>query len=247
MDATHLVQGVVVEDAQVVAAPIADEHVPVVGRHRHVLGHHPDLADRVDGQRRKAHPVHEARAQTARAAAIVGALGPEVRAVHRIVGREHVAVRVIDCRLHRRAANHARVAADPELREVDAVGNRLHEGASLVVHGDAVVVDHVLGEHQAPARGVLARVVGAHHHAPDPGLQDRIRAGRRLTAMAARLERHVQRGVVELAPRGATDHLHLGMWSAERAVVALGDRLPVGGDHGSHERIRADPAPPLLG
>ena len=65
--------------------------------------------------------------------------------------------------------------------------------------------------------------------------------------MAARLERHVQRGVVELAPRGATDHLHLGMWSAERAVVALGDRLPVGGDHGSHERIRADPAPPLLG
>ena len=73
--------------------------------------------------------VHVARAQAAGPAAVVGALGAEVRAVHRVVRREHVLVRVVDRGLDRRAARDAGMTRDAELREVDAVGDRLHERA----------------------------------------------------------------------------------------------------------------------
>ncbi len=78
-------QRVVVDHAQVVAAPVGHEHVPVVRRHRHVLRHHADLRDAVDCSDCNVDPVHVAGAEAVRPAAVVAAFGTEVRAVHRVV------------------------------------------------------------------------------------------------------------------------------------------------------------------
>ena len=91
-DPAHLLEARAVDDAEVERAPVGHEDVAVVGRDRDVLRHHPDLGDAVDRQLLQVDAVHEARRQPARAAAVVAAFGPEVVAVHRVVGHVEEAV-----------------------------------------------------------------------------------------------------------------------------------------------------------
>ena len=51
----------------------------------------------------------------------------------------------------------------------------------------------------------------------------------------------------EVAVTGGADRLDLGVGRAQLAVKALADRPLAVGDHGSHQRVGADPAAALLG
>jgi hypothetical protein len=96
-------------------------------------------------------------------------------------------------------------------------------------------------------RGVLARIVGGDDEPRYPGLSDRIGARRRLAAVAARFERHVQRRASEVATLRGADRLHLGVRSPESLVKSLPEHLVVAADHRADERVRADPPASALG
>ena len=85
------------------------------------LGTAPTGIDLVDPLGARVDPVDEARVGAVRRGAGVEPLGAEPRAVHRVVG--HVDVRAVggERRLDRRTARGARVAVDPEPRQVDRV------------------------------------------------------------------------------------------------------------------------------
>jgi hypothetical protein len=93
---------------------------------------------------------------------------------------------------------------------------------------------------------VLAGVVGGHDDAADARLADRVGAGRSATLVAARLERDVQRGVVQVPAGRGVDRLDLGVRAADGLMKALGDRLPIAADHRSDERVGADVSASML-
>ena len=97
------------------------------------------------------------------------------------------------------------MAGDPELREVDAVGDRLHErGGTGVVHGHRVLVHHVLREHE-PGVG------RGHRLGRDPAV-DRVDAGEREVVGGV-----VRRGVVVVVVAG------FGFVVVDGAPVDVGD------------------------
>jgi hypothetical protein len=100
---------------------------------------------------------------------------------------------------------------------------------------------------QAAPAGVLGRIVGGDEDPANPGLADRIGAGRGEPVMTAGLERDIHRRAAQFTTSGGADRLDLGVRRTQLAVVALADGAVVVGDHGSDERIGADPSASLLG
>jgi len=97
--------------------------------------------------------------------------------------------------------------------------------------GDLAVGDHdldalVAQDSQAPARGLLGRVVGADHDAADTRREDRVGARRGAARVAARLERDVERGVAQIGVAAVGDRIDLGVRAAELLVPALAQHLP---------------------
>ena len=122
-------------------------------------------------------------------------------------------------------------------------------GGRLGAGGEGDLDAAVAEDARAAAGGLLARIVGGDHDAGDPGLEDRLDAGRLPPLVGAGLERHVHRrpGRV-LAPRAAVRQRRpLGVQPAELGVEALADHLAVADDHGADQRIGADPPAPALG
>jgi hypothetical protein len=124
--------------------------------------------------------------------------------------------------------------------------------AERLVEQPGAARDLPVGEHdlhalvaqdaQAAARSLLGGVVGGQHHAPDPRLQDRVGAGRRLALVAARLERHVEGRAAEVLQPAGLDRVDLGVRAAVLLVPALAEDLAVAGDHRAHHRVRPDRA-----
>ena len=109
---------------------------------------------------------------------------------------------------HRRLEQHVRAAGAGVLAE------RLVEQPRA--GGDLAVGDHdldalVAQDAQAAAGRLLGRVVGGDHHAGDAGLDDRVRAGRRLPVVAARLERDVHRRAARVGAAARGERLALGV------------------------------------
>src|SRR5207248_3276003 len=118
--------------------------------------------------------------------------------------------------------------------------------------GEVTVREHhvhalVAEDPEAATGGVLAGVLGTNHDAPDPRLEDRLRARAGPAVVAAGLERHVQRRAVQVRAGRRADRLHLGVRSAQRAMEALADDRLLAPDHGAHQRIGTDLAASLLG
>ena len=89
---------------------------------------------------------------------------------------------------------HRGLEQDPGAAGAGVLAERLVQepraGRDLAVrrhHLDALVAE----DPEAASGGVLGRVIGRDHDAGDPGLADRVGAGRRAAVVAARLERHV--------------------------------------------------------
>ena len=98
---------------------------------------------------------------------------------------------------------------------------------------DAVVAEDA----QAATRRVLARVIGTHHHAADPGPTDGARARRRAPVVAARLERDVQSRARQIVPARGLDRFDLGVGRAGGPVKALGEGLDAQRDHRTDHRV----------
>jgi len=78
---------------------------------------------------------------------------------------------------------------------------------------------------EAATGRLLGRVVGGDDHAPDPRLDDRVGARRGLALVAARLQRHVQRGVGKVLQAARLDRVDLRVRPAELGVPALAEDL----------------------
>src|SRR3954471_22548772 len=91
---------------------------------------------------------------------------------------------------HRRLEQHPRPPGTRVLAE--GLVDQPRAGGDLAV-GDGDLDALVAQDPQPAAGGLLGRVVGADHHAGDPGGDDRVGARRRLAVVAARLERDVHR------------------------------------------------------
>ena len=118
--------------------------------------------------------------------------------------------------------------------------------------GQLAVGDHdldalVAQDPEPAAGGLLGRVVGGDDHARDAGLEDRVRARRRLAVVAARLERDVHRRAARVGvAAGRGERLALGVRPAVGGVEALAEHLAVADDDGADHRIgRHAPAPAL--
>ena len=101
--------------------------------------------------------------------------------------------------------------------------------AELAV-GDDDLDPLVAQDPEAPAGGVLGRIIGGDDDAADAGAADRLGARRRAALVAARLQRHVQRRAAEVVVGGGEDRLHLRVRTAQRAVEALAEDLLVARD-----------------
>jgi hypothetical protein len=95
---------------------------------------------------------------------------------------------------------------------------------------------------QAATRGLLRGIVGGDEDTPDPRLQDRLGAWRRLALVAARLQRHVQRRRAQVRHATCLDRVDLRVQTAELFMPALAQHLAVASDHGAHDRIGLDRA-----
>ena len=93
---------------------------------------------------------------------------------------------------------------------------------------------------------MLAGIIRAHHHAGDPRFPDGVGAGRRPSLVAARLERHVQRGAVQIPAFSGPDRLHLRVRCAKCPVKALADDLRITPDNRPDDRVGTHLPPPLL-
>ncbi len=143
---------------------------------------------------------------------------------------------------HRRLEHHQR-AARPRV-----LAKRLVEQPRAVRHVAVhdLHVDALVAQDPETAPGRLcARVVGGDHDAADAGPHDRVRAGRGLALVAARLERHVHRRPdrVDLAC-GQGSHLRVlaavgGVIALARAPGRRGRPRPPRGGWGGYARGRA--------
>jgi len=99
------------------------------------------------------------------------------------------------------------------------------------------------GTKGADPAAVVAWVRVAHRcdDASDPGLADRIDAGRRAAVMDARLERHVERRAARAGAR-LREGVDFGVRFAGRVVVALSDDAIVRDDDRADHGIRTGPA-----
>ena len=100
---------------------------------------------------------------------------------------------------------------------------------------------------QAPARGLLGRVVAGDDDAPDAGREDGVRARRLLTVVAARLERHVEGGALQVGVAGGRDRVDLRVRAAVLLVPALAEHPIVLDHHRSDHRVGAHAAHAALG
>ena len=165
-----------VDDAQVVAAPVGDEHVPAVRRDRDVLRHHADLDDLVDRERLQVDAVHVARS-------VAGAAGsrrsPRGRSPRRTSSSSTTYTCVpsgVNAASTGAPCEMPGMTGDAELRRGRRVSGIVFTRCPLaVVHRHRVAVHHVLREHEAaPGRDDrLGRDVAG----DGPG--QRHRAGRR--------------------------------------------------------------------
>src|SRR5205085_11917510 len=89
----------------------------------------------------------------------------------------------------------------------------------------------------APRRP-LGGIVGGDHHTGDPGVHDRLRAGRCAAVVAAGLERDVERPAPRVGLAGG-ERLALGMRIARAGVESLADPTPLLDHDGAYERVRA--------
>src|SRR4029079_4991385 len=81
-----LLEGRAVDDAEVEGTPVGHEDVAIVGSDGDELRHHPDFGDAGDRQLLDVDAIHEAGREPTRSGAVVAPLGPEVGAVHGVVG-----------------------------------------------------------------------------------------------------------------------------------------------------------------
>jgi hypothetical protein len=116
-----------------------------------------------------------------------------------------------------------------EVGGVELPGERL---AQSDFHADARFAEL----RESAARHFLKRVLHRDDHAPDPGADDRVGAGRRLPGMTARLERDEHR----CAPgtlAGGVERVHLGVRPAEKLMMPLADDRLARDDDGAHGRV----------
>jgi hypothetical protein len=152
-------------------------------------------------------------------------------------------LRVAGVRGHLAVQRHRRLEEHPGTTRARALAERLVLEPGP---GRQVSVDHhhvhplVAQDAEATARGVRAGVVGGDHDAADSRPEDRLRARRRPSVVAARLERDVEGGSMELRSSGGSDCLHLGVGSAEGAMKALAEGVAVTADDRAYERVRTD-------
>ena len=132
---------------------------------------------------------------------------------------------------HPRAPD-ARVLAEGLVEQTGARG----ELAVGEHHLDALVAQDA----EAAAGGLLGGIVGADDDASDPGLHDRLGAGRRLALVAAGLQRHVQRGPGEVGEAAGLDRVDLGVGGAEAFVPPLPKHLAVARDHRADHGVGLD-------
>ena len=92
----------------------------------------------------------------------------------------------------------------------------------------------------APAH-LRKRIVHRNDDALHAGANQRLRARRRLTLMATRLQRNVHRGA-RRALAGHRKRVHFRMRAAELFVPAFADDLAVLNDHAADHRVRLDRA-----
>ena len=85
-------------------------------------------------------------------------------------------------------------------------------------------------------------IVRADDHAPDPGLQDRVGARRRLALVTAGLQRHVQRRAAQVLQAARLDRVDLGVGAPKTLVPALAEHLAVARDHRADDRVGLDRA-----
>ena len=98
---------------------------------------------------------------------------------------------------------------------------------------------HALSRHQR------IWVSGAGHHPADAGCQDRIHAGRLLSVVAARLQRHIHGGSGRVGGAGR-QRVPLRVGFTVPLMPALSDNCAVLYDHGAHHGIGRRPAPALF-
>ena len=139
-------------DAEIVGAPVRNEDVAVVGRHREKLRHGADPNGPVDAQPGDVDPVDEARAVARRGRAHVAARRPETGTVHRVVRDVGIAAVRRERRLDGSAPHGPPVLRIAEPVESDGVLNRLDQPEAPVVDRDRVPVHHVLGEEEPGLR-----------------------------------------------------------------------------------------------
>ena len=147
---------------------------------------------------------------------------------------------------HRHLQDHQWQAGASVLAEglVEAAGGgRLGTGG--VVDLDAAIAEDA----GAAAGGLLARIIRGDDDAGNPGLEDRLDAGRLPPLVGAGLERDVHRRPRRVLAAAATvlQRRPLRVEATEFCVEALTDHLPVAHDHRTDEGVRADAPPPALG
>ena len=98
---------------------------------------------------------------------------------------------------------------------------------------------HALSRHQRIWVG------GADHHPADAGCQDRIHAGRLLSVVAARLQRHIHGGSGGVGGAGC-QRVPLRVGFTVPLMPALSDNCAVLYDHGAHHGIGRRPTPALF-
>src|ERR1044072_1258162 len=146
---------------------------------------------------------------------------------------------------HRQLQRHQRRAGAGVLAEglvEQPRRGRLLAGGELDLHPP------VAQDSGAASRRLLARVLGRDHDPPDPGLEDRLSAGRLPTLVRAGLQRHVHRRPRRiLAPLPAIPQRRpLGMQPTKLCMKPLADHDPIPNDNRSNKRIGTNPPAPAL-
>ena len=110
-------------------------------------------------------------------------------------------------------------------------------------HLDAFVAE----DPQAATRCLLRRIVGGDHDPCDAGSHDRVCARWRVAFVTARLQRHVQGGLIEVHGAARFDRVDLGVRPAVALVPAFAEDLTVARHDGAHKRVGLHLAGSMLG
>ncbi len=158
-----------------------------------------------------------------------------------------------DARLLARGGGHAGVQGHGELQgqEGRLVAGDVEESRVLRPGGRRAPnrtqhTDAGLPERAGPTPRMLPGIGGAVNDPTDPGLDEGLAAGRRLSVVVARLQRHVGRRALGFG-KGALQGHDLRVGPAEHLVMPLAHHPPVPDQHAAHHGIRVDPAPAQTG